>query len=117
MKNILIVEDESISAFLLEKQLQNAGFAVIKVLATGEEAITFINNNRPDIILMDIMLIGNINGIEAVQYINKNDNIPIIFLSGYGDKEIMRNAMKLKPIGYLIKPYNVNELIELINST
>lgn len=116
MKNILIVEDESLTAFLLEIQLKNAGFVVLKIIASGEEAVEFMEHNHPDIILMDIMLVGNMNGIEAAQNINQHYNVPIIFLTGYGDKEIMSNAMKLNPKGYLIKPYDIQDLIKLINS-
>ena len=100
-KLILVVEDEAITAILYSKVLTRAGYRVCKPVATGEEAITTADSESPDIILMDINLIGEIDGIEAAEKILEHHPVPIIFLTGYSNEDTHQRALKLNPVAYL----------------
>lgn len=113
-KTIMIVEDESILAMLVEMKLKRKGFSVLEPVATGEDAITSAAENKPDVIVMDIRLAGVIDGIEASQEICKISKCTIVFTTGYSDDTIKEKALALKPLAYLTKPYEINELISLI---
>ena len=107
---ILIVEDEAIIAMELESQLQGLGYQVTAVVGTGEEAINQVSLEKLDLILMDIKLKGNMDGIEAASQIQSNLDIPIIFLTAYADNEKLKRAKFLLPYGYLLKPVQEREL-------
>jgi len=108
--NVLIVEDEIINAKVLQDFLKKKGYRVMGVVTTGESAIDFVAKQRPDIILMDIELADKLNGIEAVEIINKNSNIPILYLTSQTDKKIVEKARETHPIGYMIKPFSPLQL-------
>ena len=80
---ILLVEDEFINALLIKKQLEFIGYAVSHHVTTGENAIISAKQNHPDIIIMDIRLAGEIDGIEAASVIKSESDIPVIFITGY----------------------------------
>jgi len=107
---ILVVEDEAIIAKDLEWRLKSMGYEVPFVVASGEEAITRAEESKPDLILMDIMLPGAIDGIEAANQIRAKADIPIIYLTAYVDEEILERAKITEPFGYLIKPIGDREL-------
>lgn len=107
---VLIVEDERILAIGMKRKLENAGYIVTGTASSGEEAIENVKENRPDLVLMDIVLKGNMDGIEAAQQIINLYNIPIIYLTAYADEEILERAMVTEPYGYLLKPFNLSEL-------
>ncbi|NQY73458.1 MAG: response regulator [Candidatus Margulisbacteria bacterium] len=107
---ILVVEDESISAMRLKKQIENHGFEVVGTVAYGQEAITLSQSTNPDLVLMDIQLKGDMTGIEAAKQIWKKQDIPIIFLTAYSDSDTMDQAKLSDPYGYIIKPYEVQQL-------
>jgi CheY-like chemotaxis protein len=113
-KTIMIVEDESILAMLVEMKLKRKGFSVLEPVATGEDAITVADKNKPDVIIMDIRLAGVIDGIEASEKICKKYNCSIVFTTGYSDDAIHKKALALKPLAYLTKPYEINQLVSLI---
>lgn len=113
--NILLVEDEFLNAMLMEKQLKHIGYTVSNHIATGENAIIKVRQEQPDVILMDIRLAGEIDGIEAASVIKSEFGIPIIFITGYDDQVIRERAEKLKPLGYLIKPLDIDELKAIID--
>jgi len=113
---ILLVEDEVVIAMLLRKQLANIGYPVLGHVTTGEKAIVSANQNPPDIILMDIRLAGEIDGIEAAETIKAKVDVPIIFITGYDDKEIRERAEKIEPIGFLIKPLDVFSLKTILDA-
>lgn len=116
---ILLVEDEVLIAMRLEMELNMGGYRVCKRVSTGENAIISAEFELPDIILMDIRLGGEIDGIEAVQQIQRIrtcSNTPIIFMTGYPDKEIADRAKLLNPIAYFIKPIKFEDLKSVINS-
>ena len=114
---VLVVEDEAISAILYKKILTRLGYDVCTPVATGEDAIKTTETERPDIILMDINLIGNLDGIEAAREITSNYPTPIIFITGYSNEETRERAMELDPIAYLTKPINFDNLHGLIRTS
>ncbi|MBI5057834.1 MAG: PAS domain S-box protein [Nitrospirae bacterium] len=107
---ILIVEDEWIIANDIKKSLQNLGYSVSAIVSTGEEAINKIQEKKPDLVLMDIVLQGEISGTEAANQIISGYDIPVIYLTAYSDKEILKQAKKTNAYGYLVKPFNEREL-------
>jgi signal transduction histidine kinase len=108
--HILIVEDERITAKDLQLQLQQLGHAVPVTVASGEAAIQRVAESRPDLVLMDIHLTGEIDGIEAARQIWAEFRIPIIYLAAYADEETMRRAKITEPSAYLLKPFTTREL-------
>ncbi|MGB3480136.1 MAG: HD domain-containing phosphohydrolase [bacterium] len=107
---IMIVEDERIIAEDLRNTLQSLGYTVMKIVSTGEEAINILKKNKPDLILADIVLSGQIDGIEMAKYIKSRYNIPIVYLTAYADKNIVTRAKITEPYGYIIKPFEDREL-------
>ncbi|MCK5504665.1 MAG: response regulator, partial [Thermodesulfovibrionia bacterium] len=86
---ILVVEDEAIIATSLQKQLENYGYIVPSVEATGEEAIKKVSEDSIDLVLMDIVLLGEMDGIEAADQIRSRFDIPVIYLTAYADETIL----------------------------
>jgi len=107
---ILVVEDESIIARDINYTLKGLGYDVCGVAASGEESVekAFIMN--PDLILMDIKLRGNIDGLCAAKQIQSHLNIPVIYLTAYGDEITLKQLDKTKPYGYINKPIEEREL-------
>ncbi len=91
-KRILIVEDESINALSIQMALENKGYDICKIVSTGEDAIIIANKDNPDVVIMDINLAGPMNGLKAAGIIKTKHDIPIIFLTGYSDKDITNKA-------------------------
>ena len=117
IRKILVVEDEAITAMTLKLKLTQAGYEVGKVVATGEEAITSVEQETPDLVLMDICLAGLLNGIEAAQQIQGSHHAPpIIFMTGYPDQELQEQAQQLHPLAYFIKPVSIQDLHNAIAS-
>ncbi len=112
MKRIMIVEDELIIAMSYKSVLQKAGFEVPKVFTAGEQAVEALSEVNPDIILMDIKLKGEMDGIEAAKLIRKMEKIPIIFLSGNNDVETA--GYTLDSAEYMVKPINMVKLIHRV---
>lgn len=104
--NILIAEDESIIAADLEKLLKKLNYDVVGTEITGEGIISAALEKKPDLILMDIYLEGEINGIEAAQQIKDKIDIPIIYLTAYGDENTIEKAQLTDPFGYILKPFD-----------
>ena len=113
---ILVVEDEAITAMIIKKELTIAGYLVSGIVATGEDAVDNVKQRQPDVITMDINLAGQIDGIEAARQILELYRIPIIFLTGYEDKDIFERVNKLNPAAYLIKPAKIQDITAAINS-
>lgn len=107
---ILVVEDENIVAIDIKRRLTNLGYAVAGVLSSGEEAVLKCGELGPDLILMDIMLDGKIDGIEAAVQIKNKYSVPVIFLTAYTDEKTIQRAKIAEPFGYILKPFEVRDL-------
>lgn len=108
--NVLVVEDESIVSKDIQLSLKKLGYNVVGAADTGEKALELAAEHRPDIILMDIMLKGKINGIEAAESIRNDLMIPVIFLTAYADEGTLTKAKVTEPYGYIIKPFKEIDL-------
>jgi PAS domain S-box-containing protein len=109
-KRILVVEDEIITADDIRESLQDMGYTVLAVVSSGEEAIIKVEEDNPDLVLMDIMLSGEMDGIETAKQILLRFNIPVVYLTAYSDKIILERAKITEPFGYILKPFNEREL-------
>jgi len=107
---ILIVEDESIVAMELQDRLQRMGYSVISVVDSGDKAIAKAQNIQLDLILMDIIIKGDKDGIETSAIIRQTCNIPIIFLTAHSDPNTLKRAQQEAPYGYILKPFKEREL-------
>ncbi len=103
---ILIVEDEIIVAEDLKQRLENLGYNIVGIAAKGRDALKITGETNPDLILMDIMLKGELDGIDTAQTIRNVYNIPFIYLTGSTDNTIRERAETTKPLGYIIKPFD-----------
>ena len=108
--NILIVEDEAIVAQEIKISLQKMGHSVASIVSRGEKAIGKAEAICPDLILMDIQLKGEMDGIEAADIIQSRFGIPVIFLTAYDDDERLKRAKFTLPYGYVLKPFRNREL-------
>ncbi len=113
---ILIVEDEPIIGKDIQSLLQSLGYEVSEVLSSGEEAIEKAAEIKPDLILMDIALSGEIDGIEAVKKIKEKLDIPIIYLTAHTEKITFERARETEPYGYLVKPVGRNDFYTAIET-
>jgi PAS domain S-box-containing protein len=107
---ILVVEDEAIVAEALRSKLQKLGYAVPSTASSGEEAIKKVEENNPDLVLMDIVLQGEMDGIEAAGQISTHYNTPVVYLTSYSDDKMLLRAKITEPFGYIIKPFKEREL-------
>jgi DNA-binding NarL/FixJ family response regulator len=107
---ILVVEDQAIIAMTLEETLQRMGYVVIGSVCTADDAIRMVGESRPELILMDIRIQGEKDGIAAAEEINRLYKIPIVYLTAHSDNETLERARKTLPYGYLIKPFREREL-------
>ena len=107
---ILVVEDEGIIAKNIKNKLKSFGYTVPAIATTGEEAIRMAEITFPDLILMDVMLKGDMNGVEAAEEIQKRFSIPIIYLTAYSNDDVLEKAKKTQPYGYIVKPFTSNDL-------
>ena len=103
--NVLVVEDERITARDIKMSLEKLNYTVCGIVATGEDAIHKAIELQPDIVLMDIALQGKIDGVEAAKQICTKSQIPVIFLTAYSDQETLERANATQPFGYLLKPF------------
>jgi CheY-like chemotaxis protein len=110
MARILIVEDERIIAEDLKISLRNFGYDIIAIVSSGEDAIKKAEELCPDLMLMDIALQGDIDGIEAAEKIHEKSDIPIVYLTAYSNGDILEKAKQTRPYAYLVKPFHENEL-------
>ncbi len=108
---IMIVEDEVIISRDLEQTLQAKGYEVIATPSTAEEAIELVESISPDLILMDIVLKNNMDGLEAALHIGERFQTPVIFLTAYADKAKLERAKLDNTFGYILKPVNESELM------
>ncbi|MBN2736745.1 MAG: response regulator [Spirochaetales bacterium] len=108
--SIMVVEDAYIVAKDLQDSLSELGYYVTGIASTGKEAIQIASQNRPDLILMDVKLKGQMDGIEAAEVIRDFYDIPVIYLTAYVDNHTLERAKRTEPVGYIVKPFKKEEL-------
>jgi len=107
---IMVVEDEGIVALDIRNKLRRMGYAVAGIADSGEDAVVMALDMKPDLVLMDIRLKGEMDGIEAARRIRKQYSIPIVYLTAYADTTTRRRADATGPAAYLLKPFDDSEL-------
>jgi len=107
---IMIVEDEMIVAGDIKRTLQDKEYEVSSVVSSGEEAIKKAEADNPDLVLMDIVLKGEMNGIDAAREIRERFGIPVVYLTAYADEKTLTRAKITEPFGYIVKPFHEKEL-------
>ena len=105
-----MVDDDAIVRMDLEAYLRSIGHDVVASCATGEEAIEIASNHHLDLVLMDIILPGEMDGVDAARLIRLESRVPVIYLSGYCDEIAVARAKLTEPYGYLLKPYDKRTL-------
>ena len=113
-KRVLIVEDEMLVALDIELQLKKHGFAIVEKFSSGDKAVSKILEIKPDVILMDINLKGDIDGIETTILLKEIIDIPIVFLTALSDDDTFQKVKHLNPAGFILKPINYTQLISTI---
>lgn len=114
--NVLIIEDDRLISLMLTKMVQKMDHDVVGVHAKGEEAISTVDTQEVDLILMDIMLEGEIDGIETMQAIREKHTIPVIYITGNSDESTRERAAKTNYLDYLVKPITFKQLKSIISS-
>lgn len=111
---ILIVEDEWLIADVMQDGLEYAGYTVVGIASSGKDAVALAATQQPDLVLMDIMLKGDIDGTETAVLIHDQFNIPVIYLTAYADENSIERARKTGASSYLVKPVGMHQLVPMI---
>ncbi|MCJ7542198.1 MAG: response regulator, partial [Desulfobacterales bacterium] len=107
---IMVVEDEVVIALGLQQRLTEMGYDVIGISYSGEEALGKARSLGPDLILMDIMIPGKLDGINVAEIVKSELGIPVVFLTAFSEDKIIERAKKAEPFGYILKPFQDREL-------
>ncbi|HUH79636.1 MAG TPA: response regulator [Methanoregula sp.] len=107
---VLLVEDDNIIAKVAEWRLKNLGYTLCGRATTGAEAMELVVRNKPDIVLMDINIKGDIDGIETAKMIKKGFNIPVVYVTSHSDGPTLERAKETHPDGFIMKPFEDNDL-------
>jgi CheY-like chemotaxis protein len=107
---IMVVEDEGIVAFDLKQTLEKLGYRVTSLASSGVEAIEKADNDNPDVILMDIKLKSELDGIDTARIISFKHSVPIIYLTSYNNEDVRKKARTTASSGFLLKPYDEDML-------
>lgn len=107
---ILVVEDEALVAMEIEERLIKFGYDVVGTIPRGEDAVDGVQSLRPDLVLMDIKLAGEMDGIRAAEYIRRRYDLPVVYLTAHSDKTTLTKALDSVPLGYVVKPFTGIEL-------
>ncbi|MFO7730541.1 MAG: ATP-binding protein [Spirochaetia bacterium] len=111
---ILLVEDESIVAMDMERRLSALGYSVVEHVLSGEDAVEKAEQEKPDLILMDIHLKGKMDGIQAAERIKSSLGTPVIYITAYSDETTLARAKVTEPFGYILKPFQEREIYSTI---
>ena len=114
LPGILIVEDEGIVARDLKRRLERMGYTVLGTVDSGKAAIELVPTLRPQLVLMDIVIQGPLDGIQTAEQIGVHHDVPIIFLTAHSDTATIQRAKRTTPYGYLIKPFEDHDLATAI---
>ena len=112
--DILIVEDEGLIALAIKISLEKKGHTIVGIVSTAEDALKEASNKRPTLILMDIRINGEHDGILAAVKIREILDIPVIYMTGFSDAATMQRALETNPHAFLVKPVNIDQLQEII---
>jgi len=107
---ILIVEDEGVVSMEIQDRVKSLGFRVAGIVPSGARAVEMAEQHRPDLVLMDIVLRGDMDGIEAARQIQQKFNIPVVYLTAHSDESTLQRAKITVPFGYVIKPFDERDL-------
>lgn len=107
---ILVVEDEIIVAVNLGQKLKKLGYDLVGITSSGEEAIQKAEENHPDLVLMDINIEGNLDGIQTAELLRNRFQTPVIYLTAYADENTLNRAKRTQPLGYIVKPFESDQL-------
>ena len=110
MNKLMVVDDERIIGAQLEERLSLMGFEIVGNASSGDDAVSVARECSPDLVLMDIVMPGKLDGIQASEIIKGELNIPVIFLTAYADDTLIEKAKLIEPYGYIVKPFQENEL-------
>lgn len=116
MKRIIVVEDDHILALVQTKFIERMGFEVIASVTNGRDAIEAVKELKPDIVVMDVRIDGDMDGVETMQEIQKFSDVPVIYSTGNSESAILERAKSTNMKGFFVKPVNYNELEQLIKS-
>lgn len=112
---VLIVEDEAIVAMDIEERLQAMGFTIARVAATAKQAIEIATREKPNLVLMDIQIQGDFDGVQTAQHILQTHDLPVIFLTANSDPQTLNRVRNVGPFGYLLKPFEERDLAMAID--
>ncbi len=115
-KNILIVEDEMIHGLFLKASIQNSGFSVLDVVSRGEDAVRTAIENRPGLIITDILLKDEMTGVDVIEEIHKHEMIPVIYITALSENRLLERAEMTKPVAIIYKPYEIHSLLSILSS-
>jgi PAS domain S-box-containing protein len=107
---ILVVEDEPVAALDLQQEVEQLGLTVVGLAESADEALLVAEENRPDLVLMDVRIVGSMDGVQTARLLREAYGIPVIFLTSYSDESTIRRAARELPYGYLTKPFQPREL-------
>lgn len=113
---VMIVEDEIISAMAMSQEFHDFGYVVTAQVSSGEDALEEVEKLRPEIVIMDLNLKGEMDGIETAKQIKSRFGIPILYVTGYPDEEMRNEANVVDPIGYFVKPVAYDEIESTIDN-
>ena len=113
---ILVVEDEAIIAMDIQSILRKIGFSDSEVVFSGEESIQRVASRKPHLVLMDIKLKGNIDGIQAAKQIFYEHNVPVVYITAFGDEKTLKRANGTARFGFITKPFEEGELQSTIKN-
>ncbi len=112
---VLIAEDEMVTAIFLKKIFEEAGCSVIDLVSSGEAVLESVRMERPDLIVMDILLEGKLDGIDTIMKIQCDQDIPVVYITASTDDESIRRALTTRPLEYLAKPIQVPKVQMVVN--
>jgi CheY-like chemotaxis protein len=112
---ILIVEDEILVGMMLKKKIEDFGYHVVDIATSGEEAVVMAENQKPDLLFMDVSLPGDLDGIEAAKMIKEQQDVPVIFFTGnHMDESLLQRSKELKPVAILDKMGSFEDVISSV---
>lgn len=115
-KKVVIVEDDRLLSIVLRKMATSMGYDVVASCPGGRHAIEIVKSHNPDLVIMDILLADDVNGIEAMRSIRNQSNVPVVYITAQSDAKIKIEASSIENSAYLLKPVRVNQLQEAIQS-